>query len=176
MIVISDQKWLHHEVERLPIWGGQFSCGKCLHNGRYKKSALIEKYTADIPLPDLRSHIAHDCQRMMTTAGTDPCAISYPDLLKAHLDSGERLELQRANYEKTADFDAVGWAFRADEWSAKQMRCSIVWTSWRLRSVSRMTSRGSLWKFLWKRHLIQSISKVRVSHEKYYTSLGAGFV
>jgi hypothetical protein len=30
--------------------------------------------------------IAHDCQRMMTTAGTDPCGISYPDLLKAHLD------------------------------------------------------------------------------------------
>ena len=47
----------------------QFSCGKCLRNGRYKKSALIEKYTADIPLPDLRSHIAHDCERMMTTAG-----------------------------------------------------------------------------------------------------------
>ena len=23
------------------------------------------------PLPDLRSHIAHDCQGMMTTAGTD---------------------------------------------------------------------------------------------------------
>ena len=64
----------------------QFSCGKCLRNGIYKKSALIEKYTADIPLPDLRPHIAHDCQRMMTTAGTDPCAISYPDLLKAHLD------------------------------------------------------------------------------------------
>ena len=64
----------------------QFSCGKCLRNGRYKKSALIEKYTADIPLPDLRSHIAHDCERMMTTAGTNPCAISYPDLLKAHLD------------------------------------------------------------------------------------------
>ena len=64
----------------------QFSCGKCLSNGIFKKSALIEKYTADIPLPDLRTHIAQDCQRMMTTAGTDPFAISYPDLLKAHLD------------------------------------------------------------------------------------------
>ena len=63
-----------------------FSGGKCLRNLRYKKSALIEKYTADIPLPDLRSHIAYDFRRMMTTAGTDPCAISYPDLLKAHLD------------------------------------------------------------------------------------------
>ena len=47
----------------------QYSCGKCLRNGRYKKSVLIEKYTADIPLPDLRAHIARDCQKMMTTAG-----------------------------------------------------------------------------------------------------------
>ena len=43
----------------------QFSCGKCLRNGRYKKSALTEKYTADIPLPDLRTHIAQDCQRLI---------------------------------------------------------------------------------------------------------------
>ena len=64
----------------------QFSCGKCLRNGRYKKSALIEKYTADIPLPDLRSHMAQNCQPMKKTAGTDPWGISYPDLLKAHLD------------------------------------------------------------------------------------------
>ena len=64
----------------------QFSCGKCLRNGRYKKSALIEKYTADIPLPDLRTHIAHDYRRIMKTAGTDPCGISYLVLLKAHLD------------------------------------------------------------------------------------------
>ena len=64
----------------------QFSGGKCLRDGRYTKATLIEYYTADIPLPDLRSHIANDCQRMMTTAGTDPCAVSYPDLLKAHLD------------------------------------------------------------------------------------------
>jgi len=64
----------------------QFSCGKCLRNGRYKKSTLIEKYTAGIPLPDLRSHIAGACERMLNKAGTDPCSISYPDLLKAHLD------------------------------------------------------------------------------------------
>jgi hypothetical protein len=64
----------------------QFSCAKCLRSGRYKKSALIDKYTADIPLPDLRSLIAYDCERMLNKAGTDPCSISYPDLLKAHLD------------------------------------------------------------------------------------------
>ena len=64
----------------------QFSSGKCLRKGRYKKSSLIKKYTADIPLPDLRTHIAHDCQRMTTTAGPDPCEITYPDLSKVHLD------------------------------------------------------------------------------------------
>ena len=47
-----------------PLEVAQFSCGKCLRNGRYKKSALIEKYTADIPLPDLRTHIAHYDQRI----------------------------------------------------------------------------------------------------------------
>ena len=50
----------------------QFSCGKCLRNGRYKNSALIEKYTADIALPDLRTNIACDCERMLNKAGTDP--------------------------------------------------------------------------------------------------------
>ena len=64
----------------------QFSFGKCLRNGTHKKFTLVDRYTADIPLPDLHSQIAHDCQRMMTTAGTDPYVNSYRDLLKAHLD------------------------------------------------------------------------------------------
>ena len=59
----------------------QFSCGKCLRNDRYKKSALIEKYTADIPLPALRSHIASDSERTRNKAGIDPFAISYKKLL-----------------------------------------------------------------------------------------------
>jgi len=59
----------------------QFSCAKCLRSGRYKKSTLIEKYTADIPLPDLRSHIADDCERMLNEVGIDPYAISYQELL-----------------------------------------------------------------------------------------------
>ena len=64
----------------------QLSCAKCLRSGRHKKSSPIYKYTADIPLPDLRSHIAGDCERMLNKAGTNLCAISYPGLLKAHLD------------------------------------------------------------------------------------------
>ena len=74
------------EVRDYPLEVVQFSCGKCLRNGRYKKSTLIDKYTADIPLPDLRSHIAGGCERMQNKAGTDPRSISYTDLLKAHLD------------------------------------------------------------------------------------------
>ena len=74
---------------------GQFSYGKCVRNGRYKKSALVEKYTADIPRPVLRSHIAHDCERMIETARTDPCAISYSDLLKAHLERRNAQTLER---------------------------------------------------------------------------------
>ena len=87
----------------------QFSCGKCLRNSKYKKSSLIEKYTADIPLPDLRSHIAHDCQRLTTTAGTDPCGILYLDLLKAHLDA------RTAETQTYEDLDARLYQYRETE-------------------------------------------------------------
>jgi hypothetical protein len=59
----------------------QFSCAKCLRSGRYKKSTLIKKHFADIPLRDVRSHIAGDCERMLNKAGTNPCTNSYPGLL-----------------------------------------------------------------------------------------------
>ena len=55
-----------------------FSCGKCLRNGGYKKFVLIEKYTADIPLPDLRTHIAHDCQRVITKSGVFDAGNAIP--------------------------------------------------------------------------------------------------
>ena len=61
----------------------KFSCGKSLLNGRYKKTALIEKNTADIPLPDLRSHIAHDCQRTTKMGRTDPYSVLYLEVLRA---------------------------------------------------------------------------------------------
>ena len=65
----------------------QFSCAKCLRSGRYKKSSLIYKYTADIPLPDLPSHIAGDCERILNKAGTDPRGISDPESMKAYLNT-----------------------------------------------------------------------------------------
>ena len=83
----------------------QFSCGKCLCNGKYKKSALIEKYTSDIPLPDLRSHIAGDCERMLNKAGTNPCAISYPGLLGG---GSSNLMIWRYVYVGKSDTNQVG--------------------------------------------------------------------
>ena len=65
----------------------QFSCSECFRNGKYMKAKLIEKYTADIPLPDLRSHISGDYERMLNEARATPCAISYPELMKAYLDT-----------------------------------------------------------------------------------------
>jgi hypothetical protein len=32
----------------------RLACAKCGRTGQYRKEALIEKYGADIPLPDLR--------------------------------------------------------------------------------------------------------------------------
>ena len=60
----------------------QFSCAKCLRSGRYKRSSLIEKYTDNILLPDLRSYIAGGCERILNSARTDPWSISYPGLLR----------------------------------------------------------------------------------------------
>ena len=83
----------------------QFSCAKCLRSGRYKKSTLIGKYTADIPLPDLRSLIADDCERMLNKAGTDPCAISYPGLLGG---GSSNLMIWRYVYVGKSDTNQVG--------------------------------------------------------------------
>ena len=37
----------------------RLSCAKCGRSGQYRKQNLIEKYGADIPLPDLREQIAN---------------------------------------------------------------------------------------------------------------------
>src|SRR5262244_271574 len=40
----------------------RLSCEKCGRSGRYRKQTLIERYGADIRLPDLREEIAQ-CER-----------------------------------------------------------------------------------------------------------------
>ena len=39
----------------------RLSCEKCGRSGQYRKQTLIERYGADIRLPDLREEIAHLC-------------------------------------------------------------------------------------------------------------------
>jgi hypothetical protein len=46
----------------------RLSCAKCGRSGQYRKQTLIDRYGADIRLPDLREEIAkcerHDARRM----------------------------------------------------------------------------------------------------------------
>ena len=50
----------------------RLSCEKCRRSGQYRKQNLIEKYGADIRLPDLREEIAK-CD--------DACMVRYVDLV-----------------------------------------------------------------------------------------------
>ncbi|MCR9178525.1 MAG: hypothetical protein NXI19_21350 [Alphaproteobacteria bacterium] len=65
-----------------PLQTINVSCRKCDRRGRYAKAKLIERYGADIALPDLRLLIANGCSRIKVhQLGTDPCGVMYPDLL-----------------------------------------------------------------------------------------------
>jgi hypothetical protein len=55
----------------------RLSCAKCGRAGRYRKQTLIERYGADIGLPDLREQIARCRHRGMQ----DVCMVHYVDLL-----------------------------------------------------------------------------------------------
>jgi len=45
----------------------RLSCSKCGRSGQYRKQTLIERYGADIRLPDLREEIAQ-CKASWTNA------------------------------------------------------------------------------------------------------------
>jgi hypothetical protein len=53
------------------------SCTKCGRSGRYQKRTLIEKYGADIRLPDLRELIANCRHRDLH----DACMCHFVDLV-----------------------------------------------------------------------------------------------
>jgi hypothetical protein len=57
----------------------RFKCSKCGRSGHYRKEAPIEKYGADVPLPDLLHMICADCPKM-DALGNDPCGVCYRDL------------------------------------------------------------------------------------------------
>jgi hypothetical protein len=54
------------------------SCAKCGRSGQYRKQKLLERYGADIRLPDLREEIAK-CERRGQTH--DACMVRYIDLI-----------------------------------------------------------------------------------------------
>jgi hypothetical protein len=55
----------------------RLSCAKCGRAGKYRKQTLIERYGADIRLPDLREEIAQ-CGRQGKMH--DACMVHYVDL------------------------------------------------------------------------------------------------
>ena len=56
----------------------RLSCAKCGRAGHYRKGTLIERYGADIRLPDLREEIAN-CERRGQMH--DTCMARYVDLV-----------------------------------------------------------------------------------------------
>ena len=60
----------------------RLSCEKCGRSGQYRKQKLIERYGADMRLPDLREEIAK-CERMGKMH--DACMVRYADLVPKQL-------------------------------------------------------------------------------------------
>jgi hypothetical protein len=56
----------------------RLSCEKCGRSGQYRKQKLIERYSANIRLPDLREEIAR-CRRHGQMH--DACMVRYTDLV-----------------------------------------------------------------------------------------------
>jgi hypothetical protein len=58
----------------------RLSCSKCGRTGQYRKQNLIERFGADIRLPDLREEIAQYERRGLMH---DACMVRYVDLAQA---------------------------------------------------------------------------------------------
>ena len=56
----------------------RLSCPKCGRSGQYRKQTLIDRYGADIRLPDLQEEIAQ-CERRGKMH--DACMVHYVDLI-----------------------------------------------------------------------------------------------
>ncbi len=62
-----------------PVAMVRLSCWKCARSGQYRKAALIEKYGANVSLPDLLHKIGARCPKL-DALGNDPCGAHYRDL------------------------------------------------------------------------------------------------
>jgi hypothetical protein len=63
-------------LQEYPADTVRLSCPKCGRDGQYRKQNLIERYGAEIPLPDLREEIAQ-CERRGLMH--DACMVRYVD-------------------------------------------------------------------------------------------------
>ena len=55
-------------------------CGKCARIGRLRIDKLIEQHGPDMTLPDLRDHLAGECEHRKATRRNDRCQVFYPQL------------------------------------------------------------------------------------------------
>ena len=65
------------------------ACDKCGRSGQYRKQNLIDRFGADIRLPDLRWEISH-CDRLGKTH--DACMVRYVGLIDRHVFKSTRQE------------------------------------------------------------------------------------
>jgi hypothetical protein len=66
------------QLHEYPTEVVRLSCAKCGRAGQYRKQNLIDRYGADIRLPDLREEIAQ-CKRHGQMH--DACMVRYVDLI-----------------------------------------------------------------------------------------------
>ena len=64
---------------RLPML--EVRCTKCDRCGRYRITALIERYGADFAGPDLREKLSAGCEKH-AAAEYERCDLYFPDMLK----------------------------------------------------------------------------------------------
>ncbi len=55
-------------------------CGHCTRSGRLRIDKLIDEYGRDMSLPDLRKHLAADCEHMTEARRKNQCQVFYPQL------------------------------------------------------------------------------------------------
>jgi hypothetical protein len=65
------------------------ACDKCGRSGQYRKQNLIDRFGADIRLPDLRWEISH-CDRL--GKAHDACMVRYVGLIDRHVFKSTRQE------------------------------------------------------------------------------------
>jgi hypothetical protein len=65
------------QLHEYPTDTVRLSCPKCGRSGQYRKQNLIERYGADMRLPDLREEIANSSRQ---DQWHDGCMVRYVDL------------------------------------------------------------------------------------------------